>query len=50
MTGRVGLLYVLSCYCWFGYAGEHQLCYVIEFEEPSGSNPLVEMMMKVRQG
>jgi hypothetical protein len=27
-------------------AGEQQHAYVVEFEEPSGANPLVEMMMK----
>jgi hypothetical protein len=27
-------------------AGDQQASFVVEFEEPSGSNPLVEMMMK----
>lgn len=29
-------------------AGTQQQTYSIEFEEPAGSNPLLEMMMKVR--
>ena len=28
-------------------AGQQQQSFVVEFEEPSGSNPLMEMMMKV---
>lgn len=29
-------------------AGDEQASYTIDFEEPSGANPLVEMLMKVR--
>jgi hypothetical protein len=44
------LLMLCTCVCPSCLAGQQQQSFVVEFDEPSGSNPLMEMMMKVGGG